>query len=69
MSEEEKDIKRYGAMLPKRIPMGNRKVKSKRFSMIITDEIRNDFGKAYVEDVKKRIKEKENGRHESKDNI
>ena len=65
MNEEEKDIKRYGAMLPKTIKMGNRKDKSKRFSMIITDEMRNDFGKAYVEDVKKRIKEKENGRHES----
>ena len=65
MSEEEKDIKRYGAMLPDRIPMGNRKVKSKRFSMVITDEMRNDFGKAYVEDVKKRIQEKNNGSSKS----
>ena len=60
MTTEEDDIKKYGALLPKRIPMGNRKVKSKRFSMLVTDEMRKDFGKAYAADLKKRLEE--NGR-------
>lgn len=48
---EEEIIKEIGAMLPKKL-----KHKSGKFSILMTDKMRQEIGRKYVEDLKKRLK-------------